>query len=57
MFVSKTDKIPNKKVVSVLGKVKARQTTSYRRYEWKARDRMIRKAKKMGSYLTVRPLR
>ncbi|GAH70815.1 unnamed protein product [marine sediment metagenome] len=49
MIVSKTDKIPNKKIVSVLGKVKTRQTTSYEKYEWKARDRMIRKAKKMGA--------
>ena len=49
MFASKTDKIPNKKIVSVLGKVKARQTTSFGKYEWKARDRMIRKAEKMGA--------
>jgi len=49
MIVSKTNDIPDKIIVSVLGKVKIRQIRTYGKNEEKAMGTMIRKAKTMGA--------
>ena len=49
MLVSKTDGIPTKRIVSILGNVSIRRAEAFSENEGKAMEKLIRKAERMGA--------
>jgi len=49
MIVSKTDNIPTKRILSVLGNVSIKRAEAFSENEGKAMEKLIRKAERMGA--------
>ncbi len=49
MIVSKTDNIPTKRIVSILGNISIRRAEAFSENEEKAMQKLIRKAERMGA--------